>query len=149
MTTEIFALCKSADSHDGRSLTVQGTIDLLRVDKLPIHIAQLHAAYRIRFTQEDNGLRTITFSIHKPNGDLAIEAISIQAAIRFVVPETSGTWNQVVTIQNLSIQAYGTYTAKLTIDKKQAIAQIPLFVTNQADDPTHGVLGGYIVPSAR
>ena len=77
MTVRIFTLCDGAYNYNGK-LTIVGTVDNLKVPKIPVK-ASIGIAVKIDFAPNENGDKTIIFHFKDSHQNLILPEMKVQA----------------------------------------------------------------------
>ena len=127
MKVEILNLCDYATGEMTGKMTLVGIFDVIYAKEAPVSIIMCSLAVRLRFDQNEQGIKRIKCTIVDSDGIVIVPATETIVQVR-VLPEWKTATAQVVAlIPQLRLPHFGDYSVELEIDGRLESAS-PLYV---------------------
>jgi hypothetical protein len=138
MKVEIFTLCDAATADASGKLNILGTFDRMYLQSVPAIYPLCAIAIKIRFSQIEEGMKSVRISFADADGRLIMPRIDAQLPIHIAPNETSATAQMVMMIPQLKLPSFGDYSIDLAVGEIQAasfllsVRQAPMIPPLQA-----------------
>ena len=122
---EIFSLCESAADYGGK-LCIMGAFDHVTSPTQPHVVPRCAVVARIRFHRVEEGSHKLRVSVADADGRPVIPNVEAQVEVPFAEHAQSATFNLVVNINGLKLDAFGEYTTDIAVDGMH-VGSLPLY----------------------
>lgn len=126
MKVELFTICDAA-TNDGGKLSLLGTFDTIRGDKVPTVCRAFAIAARVRFTRIEEGEHRFRVTVTDADGGPVIPPLDFRVVIEVPEDQLSAVHCFVVNLQGIQLKSFGEYQVDLAIDNREE-ATVPLYL---------------------